>query len=348
MKCVTPLVRIWNKGYPDDFRILPKSHVARQLAVNPNYLSINSFNSKKSKYEFQEIPCGKCYACRLTYSAEWATRILLEKEYYKDDECWFITLTYDEDHLPVKEHCKYEDKLYVNDGTWGGTLVKSDLQKFIKRIRKDYPSPDFNIKFFACGEYGSDDNSCRPHFHVIIMGLPLKANDMYDVHVDNKFHKEHYKNKYIDKKWKYGMHDIGHLEWSNAAYTARYCMKKIGDTWDKEEYAKRGKEPEFVTMSRDIGRRYYEDHKDKIWKTDGLIMKTVKGNIGHIKPPKRYLTLLEKEDIQKAQHIKESRRAVSQKLQEKEFIDESLTDLEKLLIKSDNLEKKNSMLKRDL
>lgn len=46
MKCVTPLVRIWNKGYPDDFQILPKSHVARQLAVNPNYLSINSFNSK--------------------------------------------------------------------------------------------------------------------------------------------------------------------------------------------------------------------------------------------------------------------------------------------------------------
>lgn len=344
MKCVTPLVRIWNKAYPDDYRILPRSHVAKQLDINPNYLSINSLNSLNNKYEFQEIPCGKCYACRLNYSAEWATRIILESQYYKPDECWFLTLTYDDDHIRIKDMIEYNNQLYLNDGTWTGTLDKRDIQNFIKRIRKDHP----HIKYFLCGEYGSEENTKRPHYHIIIMGMHLKAQDMYDTHIDPKFHKEHYKNKYIDKKWTFGMHDIGHLEWSNAAYTARYCMKKIGDTWDKEEYAKRGKEPEFVTMSRDIGRRYYEEHKNKIWETDNITMKTVKGNIGHIKPPKRYLSILEKENPELALKIKQNRTNTAIKMSENSFLNSSQTDLEKLLIRYDKLKTKNSMLKRDM
>ena len=43
-------------------------------------------------------------------------------------------------------------------------LKKSDFQKFIKRLRKDY-----DIKYFACGEYG--DKTLRPHFHAILFGV---------------------------------------------------------------------------------------------------------------------------------------------------------------------------------
>lgn len=345
MKCYSPLLRIWNKGYPDDYRIIPQKRVADQLKMNPNYLRTNVAQGRIGKYECQEIPCGKCYACRLNYSAEWATRIMLEKEYYKDYECWFITLTYDDNHLVIPDTFEYNGQTFRNDGTWNGTLVKNDIQKFIKRIRRKYPNN--NIKYYLCGEYGS--RNLRPHYHIIILGLPIPISDLYEPYIDPKFHKEHYKSHYIDKIWgKSQLNDVSQVEWSNVAYTARYCMKKVGDSWNKEEWAKLGKIPEFVTMSRDIGRRYYEEHKDKIWKNDNMIMKTVKGNIGHCKPPKRYMNILEKQDPQLALKIKNARQQIAIHSDITENQTSDYTDLEKLLIQYDNCKKKNSMLQREL
>lgn len=63
---------------------------------------------------------------------------------------WFVTLTYDNEHLPI-----------------GGNLVPRDLQLFIKRLRKAvYPE---KIRYYGVGEYG--DVSKRPHYHVLLYGL---------------------------------------------------------------------------------------------------------------------------------------------------------------------------------
>ena len=47
------------------------------------------------------VPCGKCEACRNRKAFAWSKRLELE------EHCWkytaFVTLTYDDDHLPQME-----------------------------------------------------------------------------------------------------------------------------------------------------------------------------------------------------------------------------------------------------
>ena len=68
----------------------------------------------------------------------------------------FITLTYDNEHLPKDE-----------------SIDKDELQRFFKRLRKNYPPK--TIKYFACGEYG--DKKKRAHYHAIIFGVGNNHED---------------------------------------------------------------------------------------------------------------------------------------------------------------------------
>lgn len=77
---------------------------------------------------------------------------------------FFITLTYDDEHLPP-----------------GAELSKRDLQLFIKRLRKRNPG----IRYFAVGEYGSQKG--RPHYHAVIFNL-LDLSLITDSWVDNNGH----------------------------------------------------------------------------------------------------------------------------------------------------------------
>ena len=357
-------------------KIVPRSEVAFDLQFNQNtFKNLNRLNQetrkKGSGNMYEVVACSKCYGCKLQYAAEWATLIMLEKLYYPDDECWFLTLTYDDAHieipstitgtweenLPTGETITHEET-FRNDGTWTGTLVEEDMQKFIKRVRKHFPNKE--IKYFYCGEYGSE--TLRPHYHMIIFGAPFNPADFYGHHIDKANHKWHNKSHELDRLWgkswqvdeetgeikRDSITDMAMVEWSSASYTARYCMKKVGDTWNDYEWLSRGKIPEFVRMSRTIGDRYYEDHKDEIWKHDNIIMKTVKGNIGSIKPPRKYLRKLEKEDPAKALEIKNRRKRQMEKMYiSKEFTDD-YNDFEQLIMKAENLQTKAKLLKREL
>ena len=101
------------------------------------------------------VPCGKCLACRIARRQEWSMRVIHELAGYKD--AVFLTLTYSDDHLPDN-----------------GSLVVADLQKFFKRLRKQYAKRNNGIKlrYYACGEYG--DRHGRPHYHAIVCGLSLR------------------------------------------------------------------------------------------------------------------------------------------------------------------------------
>lgn len=89
-----------------------------------------------------EVPCGKCINCRVSRSREWTIRLMNELQYYKTS--LFVTLTYDDEHLPS------DNGLHI-----------SDLQKYFKRLRRDLDYSNRKIKYFACGEYG--DQFGRPH-----------------------------------------------------------------------------------------------------------------------------------------------------------------------------------------
>ena len=58
--------------------------------------------NKKGKYAL--LPCGKCEYCRKQMAEQWATRIELEAKEW--DDVIFLTLTYDDEHIPYGEIVK--------------------------------------------------------------------------------------------------------------------------------------------------------------------------------------------------------------------------------------------------
>ena len=268
---------------------------------------------------YQQIPCGHCMSCRLKYSKQWATRCILEAESWEEN--WFITLTYNEEnhYIPDEITDKY-GHTWINDGSWNGCLKPDDLKKFNKDLREYYRTHynHIGIRFYACGEYGSETG--RDHFHEIMFNMPISIKDL-------KFYKTTsdgnvlYTCPIIEKIWGKGFVTIGHMNWSTAAYVARYVTKKWTGDYTDIHYGILGQIPEFCRMSNKpgIGRYYYDAHKDKIYQNDELIMKTAKDKVLSIKPPKYYDNLYDidyPEDYQKIKLRRQFEAEQAQKLKD--------------------------------
>lgn len=153
------------------------------------------------------IPCGKCIGCRTDKAAEWAARCSHEASIWEANT--FVTLTYDDEHLPQEGH-----------------LQPRHLQLFIKRLRKYADrigsridsNRSSNIKYFACGEYGEQTN--RPHYHALLFNA--RFNDTHRVG------KELYESAALADLWPYGQNRLGELTGASAAYVAQYNLKKQG------------------------------------------------------------------------------------------------------------------------
>ena len=175
------------------------------------------------------VPCGKCLACRIARRQEWSMRCLHELSSF--DDAVFVTLTYDDDHLPPN-----------------GTLVVDDLQKFFKRLRKEVKrrgSPD-KIRYYACGEYG--DRFGRPHYHVILFGLSLRDDD----------------KSMVRYKWPHGLVHFGTVTPDSISYVCQYIDKKYTGDKAVEEYTDKGRAPIFKVCSLGIGRAYLEQNKEQM------------------------------------------------------------------------------------
>lgn len=92
------------------------------------------------------VPCGKCAFCIKKQINAWCLRLAHEMEI--SSSAFFLTLTYNDEHLPPNEE-----------------LSKRDIQLWIKRLRKVNPG----IRYFAVGEYGTEKG--RPHYHAVIYNL---------------------------------------------------------------------------------------------------------------------------------------------------------------------------------
>lgn len=211
------------------------------------------------------IPCGTCMGCRLDRSRVWADRMLLELQ-DNDNKAIFVTLTYDNDHLPrCSRHIGYhrlpdaydydyfdDDDLWVLDAAGvpsaPATLSVRDTQLFFKRLRKAFP--DRKLRYFLAGEYGPKTN--RPHYHAIIFGLTL--SDFRDCRIlkFNGLGQPIYKSKTMDGIWKNGFCSLAPVNWNTCAYVSRYTMKKIYKSDDASAYSD-GQTPPFCTMSRRPG-----------------------------------------------------------------------------------------------
>ena len=154
------------------------------------------------------VPCGQCIGCRLERSRQWAVRCVHEAQMHEDN-C-FVTLTYDDEHLP-----------------YGETLHRPDFQKFMKRLIKN---SGVKIRLFYCGEYGGE--TFRPHYHACLFGWRPSDPELFSV--NNGF--QLFTSKILSKNWKLGHASFGELTFETAAYTARYCTKKITGKAAKAHY----------------------------------------------------------------------------------------------------------------
>lgn len=302
MPCLNPMIAIrtghFTKNNKPEYRFLSSlkkyylsydEEIIRNRGSFPVFVDQNLYPVDESVYvydvstgevvdnpSFQDaviLPCGQCIGCRMQYAASWANRIMLEAQYH--EKSYFITLTYDEEHVPTET---------AEDGSTVLTLQPKDFQDFLKRLRdqQDYHHGN-KIRFYGVGEYGSKFH--RPHYHVIIFGLIL--DDIVD-HGKNANGTLLHDSPTINRLWGKGITEVSELNWQNSAYCARYTVKKLGKK-ETDFYEKNHLVPEFSRMSLKpaIGAKYFDEHMEDIYKYDRVSIPLANGS-RTVKPPRYY------------------------------------------------------------
>ncbi|WNK13668.1 MAG: replication initiator protein [Microvirus sp.] len=213
-----------------------------------------------------KVPCGQCVGCRIDRSRDWAMRCLHEASLYEEN-C-FITLTYDDLHVPHD-----------------GGLHYRHYQAFMRRLRREYP--DRKIRFYMCGEYGG--RLGRPHFHACLFNFNPPDLVKWSKSGSGEML---FRSSLLERLWPFGFVSVGNLTYQSAAYAARYVMKKItGDAAEKhystvstvtgEIYSRR---PEFNKMSLKpgIGAGWLEKYGSDVYPHDRVVLD------GSKHPPPRY------------------------------------------------------------
>lgn len=178
---------------------------------------------KREPFLYSYVPCGKCKSCLERKREDWAIRMYLES-IFTDTPTYFVTLTYDDEHLPIK---------VINDVPFSN-LNKDDFIKFFKRLRKNYSgSSKSPLRYFAAGEYG--DKFGRAHWHLVLFGLNMNKNESYE---------------FIQKCWSINGSPLGFVKVDccnirRMMYVAKYVNKVDYD----EEYQELGLQPPFHLCS---------------------------------------------------------------------------------------------------
>lgn len=233
------------------------------------------------------VPCGQCIGCRLDRSRSWAIRCVHEAQLYEEN-C-FITLTYSPEHLPET-----------------GSLVVSDYQQFMKRLRKHFAPR--KIRFFQCGEYG--DQNLRPHYHACLFNIDFHDKTLWKTANGNNI----YTSNTLSKIWPFGFSTIGAVTFQSAGYTARYIMKKVTGDEAPAKYERTNTDTgeiitlkkEYTTMSRrpGLGYDWFQKYKADLYPHDYVIIDGKKHPI-----PRYYDLLLERENPDLLESIKSKREA---------------------------------------
>ena len=189
--------------------------------------------------EVQYVPCRKCASCLNKRSLEWSRRLESECKFHRYS--MFVTLTYDNAHLPVltpvynedgsirewhsnrdydnSQVIKHEERyrpirIQNSDVIGVAHVCKSDVVKFFKRLRSNihyhFKQNNINesekIRYFICSEYGS--RTLRPHYHFILW---------FDSEtICREF------GRFLSKSWTLGRKDFSLVNSSAPQYVAKY------------------------------------------------------------------------------------------------------------------------------
>jgi len=243
---------------------------------------------QQTTYTPIQLPCGKCILCREEHARQWAVRITNEASLWEFNS--FVTLTYDDEHLPAN-----------------GQLNYKDLQDFWKRLRKKVGP----LRYYSVGEYGDKTN--RPHYHACIFGHAFQHNRTI-------LRTEPYllwTNPTLLETWGKGHVSVGALTFQTAQYTASYVTKKLGymhryTQLDREsgELLDMVQPRAFISngggrqtgRQAAIGKLFLEKHGDHIYAHDSVVI-----NGKEQKPPRYYDNWLKQRSEIALQMVKDQR-----------------------------------------
>lgn len=322
---------------------LPNANTGKKnivfLKKEPSSEHVASIGAEKIK-----LPCGQCVGCRLEYSRQWAVRCCLEAKQHKHN--YFVTLTYDDLNVPLREHYKVDkDTGEVKDPEMVMTLLPTDLQAFLKRLRTNMEreADHIGIRFFACGEYGP--KNMRPHYHLILFNCPLP--DLIFEKFANGY--TYYRSPLLEKTWKKGFVLVTDFSYETAAYVARYMLKKHKGK-DADFYEKCGIEPEFTRCSRRPGlaRSYLDENADFIYNYDQVIITNGKGTPIRCKPPKYFDRVFDELSPGALDDLKAHRQETAICSLENSLMNTDLDEAAYLQVKENNKMLSITSLKREL
>jgi len=217
------------------------------------------------------VSCGQCIGCRTEQKRQWGVRGMHELQTTPNGEASFLTLTYDNEHLPEN-----------------GNLSKRHWQLFAKKLR--YRIGEF--RYLMCGEYGSRTHTERCHFHAIIYGedfiFPNKRKTRQFLK-NNDQGQPLYTSPVLTNIWDHGIHSIGAVSFDSVSYVAAYTQVKIRGRDKAKHYRRTGvnkttgevyhydQVPEFALMSRNpgLGRSWIEKYHPEVYPRDEVLVNGV-------------------------------------------------------------------------
>lgn len=223
-----------------------------------------------------ELPCGKCVGCRSTHRRDWAIRCMHEAQGYMANG--FVTLTYNDDHLPSDLK-----------------ISKDHFRSFLKNLRKLTPSdwyrPDEGylgpkFRYYGVGEYG--EKTRRPHYHLLIFGANWHE-DAAMIHRNEDHTRSFWTSPILTEAWEgKGFVRVDNMSYGSASYVTGYTNKKLGDD---DTFALMSKRPA-------IGRKWLEENWQSIDDQDNS---TVFMNGNNYPAPSVYFKWMEEELMQAKQ-----------------------------------------------
>lgn len=245
----------------------------------------------------------------------------------------FITLTYNNNHLPAHASLEYRDfqlfmkrlrKWYektnrntIKPGLQGRRQLRhltnelagqenNDQQSKAQAINNSDSKP--RIRFYAGGEYGEKNK--RPHFHACLFNIDFDDKKLLSL---NHLKQPLYVSQTLDAIWGKGITTVGSLTFQSAAYVARYIMKKMTgkdtdkhyETIDEETGEIIIRKREFNQMSRGKGIGYH--WLTKFW-TDVYPHGKVVINGHEAAPPRYYDNQFKKQNEKQYKEMKLKRQ----------------------------------------
>lgn len=196
------------------------------------------------------VPCGKCLNCLSDRRNEWSIRLAIHVMSCERMPL-FLTLTYDDEHLP---HYLNGFRLVQGDnaGSTVGfgtdfadypvTLYRPHVSAFLKQYKRKHGLDNNKFTYFGCGEYGDADKfTGRPHYHLLFFG----DDRLYQLFDDDPFKAI----QSVQDEWKHGFVHICVAGFDGIHYVSKYVLKQ-------DQVTVFGKADPFTIASKGLGMNF--------------------------------------------------------------------------------------------